>query len=102
MKKAKRQAQDEMRPEYDFTGAHAVRGKYYQQMLKGYTTTVQHLDGTKEVTHFRPIEGSVVLDPDVRAYFPDVEAVNSTLRGLIALIPARRRARRRVSAGREA
>jgi len=43
-----------------------------------------------------------VLDPDVRAYFPDTEAVNSTLRGLIALIPAKRRARRRVSTGREA
>jgi hypothetical protein len=39
--------------------------------------------------------GSVVLDQDVRAYFPDAEAVSAALRGLIALIPAKRRATRK-------
>jgi hypothetical protein len=28
-----------------------------------------------------------MLEPDVREYFPDSEAVNEALRGLIALIP---------------
>jgi hypothetical protein len=37
----------------------------------------------------------VMLDPDVRAYFPDTEAVNTALRGLIALIPMRRRTARK-------
>jgi len=31
----------------------------------------------------------------VQAYFPDAEAVNMALRGLIALIPAKRRAERK-------
>lgn len=56
---------------------------------------LHHKDGTKEVTHYRPLDGCVVLDRDVRAYFPDSEAVNTALRGLIALIPAKRRAVRK-------
>ena len=50
------------------------------------------MDGTKEITHYRPVPGSVVLDQDVCAYFPNSDAVNAALRGLIALIPAKRRA----------
>jgi hypothetical protein len=34
-----------------------------------------------------PPEGAVILEPDARAYFPDSEAVNRTLRTLISLIP---------------
>lgn len=33
------------------------------------------------------IEGLVLLDPDVRAYFPDGESVNRAPRGLIQLLP---------------
>ena len=51
-------------------------------------------DGTREITHVRPLEGSIVLNPDVQAYFPDAEAVNTALRGLIALRPRRRRGRK--------
>jgi hypothetical protein len=32
-------------------------------------------------------DGAVMLEPDVSAYFPDSEATNRALRGLIALIP---------------
>jgi hypothetical protein len=39
--------------------------------------------------------GAVDLDPDVQAYFPDAEAINVALRGLMALIPAKRRAARK-------
>ena len=31
-------------------------------------------------------EGTVLLQPDVRKYFPDSDAVNSALRSLIALM----------------
>ncbi|SKA96965.1 hypothetical protein SAMN02745130_03942 [Thiothrix eikelboomii] len=51
---------DDMRPEYDFSGG--VRGKHYQQ-------------GTNVV----------LLDPDVAAHFKDAQAVNHALRLLIQL-----------------
>jgi hypothetical protein len=91
---------DTLRPEYDLSRLMQVgeRGKYHKALRKGYTRTVQHKDGTKEVTHFRPLRGTVHLDPDVQAYFPDSEAVNAALRGLIALIPAKRRVARQQKA----
>jgi hypothetical protein len=91
---------DTLRPEYDLSRLVQVgeRGKYHKALRKGYTRTVQHKDGTKEVTHFRPLRGTVHLDPDVQAYFPDSEAVNAALRGLIALIPAKRRVARQQKA----
>jgi len=98
MKKAKAMqsaAPDAMRPEYDFTGG--VRGKHTDAMRRGYTRTVHHADGTREITEVRPLEGSIVLDPDVQAYFPDAEAVNTALRGLIALRPRRRRPARKAT-----
>ncbi len=57
---------DEMRPEYGpevFAGA--VRGKYYAKYQEG--TNV------------------VLLAPDVRAVFPNTEAVNAALRFLIKM-----------------
>jgi hypothetical protein len=63
MKKAKSQAaDDEMRPEYDFSGAE--RGKYYER--------------------FRQSSNVVLLDPDVSAAFPNSAAVNQALRALAA------------------
>ena len=61
-----------MRPEYDFTGLPGVRGKHAAAYRQGYTRTVYHADGTREITIARPLEGSIVLDPDVQAYFPDI------------------------------
>jgi hypothetical protein len=72
-------------PEYDFTGG--VRGKHYRTFRQGYTVTIYHPDGTRIVQRFQPEVEAVVLEPDVRKYFPDSEAVNQALRGLIALIP---------------
>jgi hypothetical protein len=99
MRKAKQQSaeQDTMRPEYDLSSMVRVgeRGRYHHAMRKGYTTIVHHKDGSKTVTQYRPLPGAVHLDPDVQAYFPDAEAVNMALRGLIALIPAKRRAVRK-------
>ena len=55
--------QDEMRPEYDFTGG--VRGKHHEAYRQG--TNV------------------VVLDPEVARVFRDSEAVNRALRLVIKL-----------------
>ena len=52
---------DEMLPEYDFSKG--VRGKY-----AGY---------------FKDVDRLVSLDPDVKAVFPDSEAVNAALRTLM-------------------
>jgi hypothetical protein len=76
--------EDEMRPEYDFRGA--VRGKYYKPLHRGYTVHVHRADGTTIVQHFKLEEGTVMLQPDVREYFPDSEAVNTALRSLITLM----------------
>ncbi len=78
-------ANDDMLPEYDFSKG--VRGKHHRAFHKGYTVTVHKTDGTTEVRDLALPEGVVTLDPDVQAYFPDSEAVNRALRGLIALVP---------------
>ena len=87
----------DMRPEYDFSQLKPMgeRGRHAKAMREGYTTILNHPDGTKEVTHYRHLPSCVVLDQDVRTYFPDSDAVNTALRGLIALIPAKRRAVRK-------
>ncbi len=68
-------------PEYDFS--QGVRGKHAMAMRDGYTMVIHHSDGTTEVRDVTPRPGTVVLDPDVRAYFPNSEAVNRALRSLI-------------------
>jgi hypothetical protein len=56
-------------------------------MQQGYTVRITNEDGTITLQQFEPKENAVILDPDVRAYFPDSESVNRALRSLIALIP---------------
>ena len=80
---------NDMRTEYDFTGG--VRGKHYKAMQAGHTITIHKADGTTIVKDVMPKEGAVVLEPDIRAYFPDSESVNRTLRCLIPLLPKKRR-----------
>ena len=81
----------DMRPEYDFTGG--VRGKHYKALRQGYTVKVHQSDGATLVQHFKLEEGTVVLEPDVRKYFPDSEAVNTALRCLIPLMATKRGAK---------
>jgi len=80
---------DDMLPEYDFKGKKGVRGKYAKALEHGYSIRVTNEDGTVTVKQFVSRENTVVLDPDVRDYFPDSESVNHALRTLIELIPER-------------
>jgi hypothetical protein len=76
-----------MAPEYDFS--QGERGKHANAMRNGYTMVIHKADGSSEVREVAPRPGTVVLDQDVRAYFPDSESVNRALRGLISLLPER-------------
>ena len=83
-------ADDDVRPEYDFTGG--VRGKYARELREnGYTIRVYNADGTFTETHVLG-EKTVVLAPDVSEYFPDSQAVNHALRTLLSLVPEKRKA----------
>jgi hypothetical protein len=87
MKKAitkTKSSNDGMRPEYDFRGA--VRGKFYKPMHKGYTVRIHKANGTTITKQLKLEEGTVMLQPDVRKYFPDSETVNAALRSLITLM----------------
>jgi hypothetical protein len=76
MKKAKTVvADDDMRPEYDFSGG--VRGKYYERFHQGSNV--------------------VVLDPDVSAAFPNSASVNQALRLLASAARKSVRVMRRAS-----
>ena len=79
-----------MLPEYNFEGKKGVRGKYAKAMLKGYSVRILNEDGTVTVQNFIPKESAVLLDPDVKIYFPDSESVNRALRSLIDLIPEKK------------
>jgi hypothetical protein len=76
---------DDMLPEYDFSKG--VRGKHYAAYREGHTVEVHKADGSIEVCYFTLEDGAVMLEPDVREYSPDSDAVNRTLRTLISLVP---------------
>lgn len=84
------QEEDEMLPEYDFRGG--MRGKHYKAYQRGHTVTVHKSDGTTQVRHYTLEDGAVMIESDVRKYFPDSETVNRALRGLITLLPGKRKA----------
>jgi hypothetical protein len=82
---------EDMRPEYDFsTMPGGVRGKYYKAYRAGHTVKIHKADGTTVVQHFKLEDGAVMLESDVRKYFPDSEAVNNALRCLIPLMQRKR------------
>ncbi|MEZ4705728.1 MAG: hypothetical protein R3A44_00900 [Caldilineaceae bacterium] len=79
------EAKAEMRQEYDFRGG--ARGKHAKAMQAGYTVTIRNADGTVTTQQVEPRKGTVILEPDVLAYFPDSASVNHALRTLITLFP---------------
>ena len=92
MKKAN-PLEDDMRPEYDFSNMKgAVRGKYYKAYREGHKVVVHKESGTDTVQYFKLEDGAVMLEPEVRKYFPTSDVVNKALRSLIEIIPAKRSA----------
>lgn len=82
---SEKQTKEEMRPEYDFSGA--VRGKYARSLRDdGYVIRICHTDGTFSERRVLG-EKTVILDADVWEYFPSSDAVNNALRTLISLVP---------------
>jgi hypothetical protein len=79
--------EDDALPEYDFTGKKGVRGKYYRTYQQGHTVRIIQDDGSVSVRYFTLEEGAVMIEPEIRKYFPDTESVNKALRSLIELIP---------------
>jgi hypothetical protein len=82
---------DDVAAEYDFSKMKGgVRGKYSKAYREGHTVSVCKEDGTVEVKYFQLEDGAVLLEPDIRQYFPDSEAVNRALRALIAIAPKKK------------
>jgi hypothetical protein len=79
-----------MLSEYDFAGG--VRGKHHKAFREGHTVKIHKADGTTEMHYFTLEDGAVMLEPDVRQYFPDSDAVNKALRALISIVPEKRQA----------
>ncbi|MDI6739500.1 MAG: hypothetical protein QME74_03955 [Candidatus Edwardsbacteria bacterium] len=78
--------------EYDFADmAGAIRGKYYKAYRAGHKVEIHQADGATSVQCFKLEEGAVMLEPDIKKYFPNSESVNKALRSLIAIIPSKRR-----------
>jgi hypothetical protein len=83
---------EDMRTEYDFsTMKGGVRGKYYETYRKGHKVVVHREDGTESVQYFKLEDGAVMLEPEVRKYFPDSSAVNKALKSLIEILPEKKR-----------
>lgn len=81
----------DIKSEYDFGSMKgAVRGKYYKAYRAGHKVEIHQADGSTLVQYFKLEEGAVILEPDVRKYFPNSESVNKALRSLIAIIPSKR------------
>ncbi len=78
MKTKAKKISDELRPEYSFDYAKAVRGKYYKRILE---------EGTNVV----------MLEPDVAKAFVDSAAVNDALRSLLDLTKTTQRLTKRSS-----
>ncbi|MCI0514741.1 hypothetical protein L0128_16115 [candidate division KSB1 bacterium] len=92
VRKTVKNVESELLPEYDFTKMEGgVRGKFYKAYRKGHSVRIHKIDGSITVQHFTLEEGAIMLEPDIRAYFPDSEAVNNALRGLIPLLNQKRK-----------
>ena len=79
---------EEIRP-VDFSGG--LRGKHSAAYRRGHTVKVRQDDGPITVQKFVPDTDAVVIDRDIRTYFPDAASINNALRSLIGIIPHKRR-----------
>ena len=84
--------EEDLLPGYDFTKMKGgVRGRYYKAYREGHTVKIHKMDETTIVQNFTLEDRAVMLEPDVREYFPNSEAVNKALRCLIPLMTEKRK-----------
>jgi hypothetical protein len=77
---------EEMLPDYNDL-PDGKRGLFVDAYRRGHKVIIHMADGTTQEHEYPGEEGCVMLEPDVRRYFPDSESVNKALRSLIELIP---------------
>ena len=78
--------ENSMKKEYIINASKVRHNPYAKARQQGYAVRIHHPDGTVEEREMpSKLEGTITLSPDVRAYFPDSEAVDKALRSLIAL-----------------
>jgi hypothetical protein len=56
------------------------------QYVTNVPTFASKADGSTSVQYFKLEDGAVMLEADVRRYFPDSESVNKALRSLIEIM----------------
>jgi hypothetical protein len=61
-------------PPVDFS--QGVRGKHSARFMQGYTVEITQEDGSVYVQRFIPDADAVVIDRDVRKYFPETTSIN--------------------------
>ena len=85
---SKKTNSDHMLPDYDFQNMPGgVRGKYSKAYrAAGHTVKIHKHDRSVEIRHFTLEDGAVMIEPDIREYFPDSESVNRALRCLLPLL----------------
>lgn len=71
---------DDMAPEYDLKDRPHVRGKHSEAYQAGHELRIKETDGSTTVCFFTLEEGAVLLEPEVKAYFPDSQSVNRACR----------------------
>lgn len=81
----KEKIDDDMLPEYDFSGD-VIHRIYGEEIERSNTVRIIQQNGDVITHYYTEEDGAVMLSPDVRAYFPDSEAVNTVLRALIPAI----------------
>ena len=83
---------EDMKQEYEFSAMKGgVRGKYYEAYHKGHKVVIHKEDSTDSVQYFTLEDGAVMLEPEIRKYFPDSAAVNKALRSIIDILPEKKR-----------
>lgn len=82
-----------MKPEYDFSVMKGgTRGRYFEAYRRGHKVIINREDGTAAIQYFTLEDGAVMLEPEVRKYFPDAASVNKARKTLIEILPAKKRA----------
>jgi hypothetical protein len=85
MKTIKKNSEDEMLKEYDFSKG--IRGKHYNKMQEGYTVTVYSPNKEKYEKNIIENINYIKIDKDISEIFKTSEEVNNALRAIVSAMP---------------